>query len=76
VWSADEERARWAAGQLRADRIWINDYRMVEPGGPVVGAPDSCWEWLTNGLDDYRTVRRVYPPVGELARAGLLRPAR
>lgn len=75
VWSADEERARWAAGQLRADRVWINDYRMVDPGGPAAGRGDPCWEWLTNGMEDYRTVRRLYLSAGGRAQAGLLRPA-
>jgi aldehyde dehydrogenase (NAD+) len=76
VWSADEERARRAAGRLRAERIWINDYRMVDPGGAATGPADPCWEWLTNGLNDYRTVRRIHPPVAGATRDGLLGPGR
>jgi acyl-CoA reductase-like NAD-dependent aldehyde dehydrogenase len=62
VWSADGERARRTAERVRAERVWINDYRLADAGGTDGTDADPCWERLTNGLDDYRTARRISPP--------------
>jgi acyl-CoA reductase-like NAD-dependent aldehyde dehydrogenase len=61
VWSADPPRAQRVAERLRAQQVWINDYRMVDLARPdPTRRPDCCWAWLTNGLSDYRMMRRVY----------------
>jgi acyl-CoA reductase-like NAD-dependent aldehyde dehydrogenase len=60
VWSVDEDRARWCAERLRADQVWINDYRLADLTGPVTSGSPSCWDWLTNDLEGYRRVGRVY----------------
>lgn len=60
VWSADPERARRVAEQLRARQVWINDYRMVDLRTPATTpAADPCLSWLTTGLNEYRTMHRV-----------------
>jgi acyl-CoA reductase-like NAD-dependent aldehyde dehydrogenase len=72
VWSADPERARRVAERVRAQQVWINDYRMVDLTRPgQVSQADPCWPWLTNGLNEYRTMRRVRrsPDGGRAARA-------
>jgi acyl-CoA reductase-like NAD-dependent aldehyde dehydrogenase len=58
VWSEDVERGWRVADQLRADRVWVNDYRMVDVSRPA-GGP-GLFDRLANDLDDYRTVRRVH----------------
>jgi acyl-CoA reductase-like NAD-dependent aldehyde dehydrogenase len=59
VWSSDLERAVRVADRLRVDRVWVNDYRMVEVAHPGTTAP-GYWDRLTNDLDEYRVRRRVY----------------
>ncbi|MFF4529128.1 aldehyde dehydrogenase family protein [Streptomyces sp. NPDC001407] len=55
VWSADPARARAVAERLRADRVWINDYRLVDLELPGTAGPRSAvWDRLTNELDAYR----------------------
>ncbi|MGK5547679.1 aldehyde dehydrogenase family protein [Streptomyces sp. URMC 127] len=61
VWSADPARARAVAERLRADRVWVNDYRLVDlerPGG--AGGSSAVWERLTNELDAYRRRHTVH----------------
>ncbi|HEX6358687.1 aldehyde dehydrogenase family protein [Actinophytocola sp.] len=61
VWSRDRARARGVAERLRADTVWLNDYRMVDitrPGGPGRGT-DRLWHRLTGGLDVYRRRQHV-----------------
>jgi acyl-CoA reductase-like NAD-dependent aldehyde dehydrogenase len=75
VWSADPQRAQRVAERLRAQQVWINDYRMVDLGRPDrTGRSDCCWAWLTNGLSDYRMLRRVYRPDPQGRTFDLLRP--
>jgi acyl-CoA reductase-like NAD-dependent aldehyde dehydrogenase len=59
VWSTDVDRAWRVADRLRADRVWVNDYRMVESGGPDPAATPTGADRIRNDLDEYRTVRRV-----------------
>jgi acyl-CoA reductase-like NAD-dependent aldehyde dehydrogenase len=77
VWSADSDRARRCAERLRADQVWINDYRLADLTRPVASGSPSCWDWLTNDLEDYRRLRRVYravtAPGRRPAHFGLLR---
>ncbi|MFC5719520.1 aldehyde dehydrogenase family protein [Streptomyces gamaensis] len=55
VWSADPGHARAVAEELRADRVWINDYRIVDLERPDPRRPqDAVWTRLTNELDAYR----------------------
>jgi acyl-CoA reductase-like NAD-dependent aldehyde dehydrogenase len=71
VWSADPERARVAAERLRADRVWVNDYRMVElarPGDDSGAAADGDARWLANELNHYRA-RRLIRLDGQAGRA-------
>jgi acyl-CoA reductase-like NAD-dependent aldehyde dehydrogenase len=79
VWSADPERARQVAEQLRARRVWINDYRMVDLASPGSSLDaDPCLSWLTTGLTDYRTMHQVQradeAAPGSRAHFNLLRP--
>ncbi|HEU5469378.1 MAG TPA: aldehyde dehydrogenase family protein [Actinophytocola sp.] len=64
VWSTDPERAWRVADRLRADKVWVNDYRMVDDARPDPAAPPSAADRVRNELDEYRTVRRVHvaPP--------------
>lgn len=61
VWSADPAHARAVAESLRAERVWVNDYRLVDlelpPEGAVPG--DVVWERLSNDLDGYRRRQSV-----------------
>jgi aldehyde dehydrogenase (NAD+) len=80
VWSADPERARRVAEQLRARQVWINDYRMVDLSTPATTpAADPCLSWLTTGLNEYRTMHRVLrgdqAAPASRAHFDLLRPA-
>jgi acyl-CoA reductase-like NAD-dependent aldehyde dehydrogenase len=59
VWSTDPDRARRLADRLDADRVWVNDYRMVDTVRPPAAAPGH-WDRLTNDLDTYRRRRQVY----------------
>jgi acyl-CoA reductase-like NAD-dependent aldehyde dehydrogenase len=79
VWSADPERARRVAERVRAERVWINDYRMVDLARPGdEPSADPAWPWLTNGLNEYRAPRivRQTPPGTRCGRPhfDLLRP--
>jgi aldehyde dehydrogenase (NAD+) len=61
VWSRDPARAARVAERLRADRVWVNDNRMIEltrPEGPAAGA-DRHWHRLTNELDHYRRRQHI-----------------
>lgn len=61
VWSGDPHRARDLAERLCADRVWVNDYRMVDPTGPDFAARSPLlWERLTNEVDVFRVPRRVH----------------
>ncbi|MET9415884.1 aldehyde dehydrogenase family protein [Streptomyces klenkii] len=67
VWSADPARARAVAERLRADRVWVNDYRLVDlelPGRDGQGA-SAVWDRLTNELDSYRRRHTVHGGGGE-----------
>jgi aldehyde dehydrogenase (NAD+) len=59
VWSADPDRAGRVAQRMDVDRVWINDYRMVDTARPAAGLPGH-WDRLTNDLDGYRRRRFVY----------------
>ncbi|GII66816.1 betaine-aldehyde dehydrogenase [Sphaerisporangium krabiense] len=61
VWSGDPRRAAGVAERLRADTVWINDYRMVDVTRPGAAgtATDRHWNRLTNELDHYRRRQRV-----------------
>jgi len=61
VWSRDLDRAARVAERLRADRVWINDNRMIDltrPEGPAASA-DRHWHRLTNELDHYRRRQHI-----------------
>ncbi|ONI76176.1 hypothetical protein ALI144C_36490 [Actinosynnema sp. ALI-1.44] len=59
VWSADAERAWRVADRLRADRVWVNDYRMVDVSRPDPAKDAAISDRIRNDLDDYRTARRI-----------------
>ncbi|MDJ0462504.1 aldehyde dehydrogenase family protein [Streptomyces sp. H27-C3] len=61
VWSADPGHARAIAESLHAERVWVNDYRLVDLELPPDGAvpDDAVWERLTNELDGYRRRQSV-----------------
>jgi acyl-CoA reductase-like NAD-dependent aldehyde dehydrogenase len=56
VWSADTDRAVRVAEQLRADKVWVNDYRNIDVTRPGERAVDSDQQWLrlTNEIDAFR----------------------
>ncbi|MFF1509652.1 aldehyde dehydrogenase family protein [Streptomyces sp. NPDC058326] len=56
VWSADAGHARTVADALRAERVWVNDYRLVDVDlPPDEGVPaETAWDRVTNELDGYR----------------------
>jgi aldehyde dehydrogenase (NAD+) len=62
VWSTDPDRARHVAERVRAERVWINDYRLAGAEAPAGSGEPTDWEWLTNGLEAFRRVRRISPP--------------
>ncbi|GGS67201.1 aldehyde dehydrogenase family protein [Streptomyces griseoviridis] len=57
VWSADAEHARTVAEALRAEQVWINDYRLVDLDPPPAtdGPAGTAWDRVTNELDAYRS---------------------
>jgi len=70
VWSADPGHAGRIARRLRADQVWVNDYRLIDVTGPELGqAPSPLWNRLTNDLDDYRRRQLVMPAPAESAAA-------
>jgi aldehyde dehydrogenase (NAD+) len=67
VWSADDELARHVAERLRAERVWINDYRMVDLTRPSDGpVADQAMTWLTSDLNDYRRRHCVCQPASQV----------
>jgi acyl-CoA reductase-like NAD-dependent aldehyde dehydrogenase len=70
VWSADAEHARTVAEALRAEQVWINDYRLVDLDPPPAtdGPAGTAWDRVTNELDAYRSrqvvVDSTYGPPG------------
>lgn len=56
VWSADAEHARSVAEALRAEQVWVNDYRLVDLELPPESTTtaDAVWTRLTCELDGYR----------------------
>ncbi|GAA4855225.1 aldehyde dehydrogenase family protein [Saccharopolyspora rosea] len=59
VWSTDAERAWQVADRVRAETVWVNEYRTVDVTGPDPGRVPSRWDAFANDLDTYRTTRRV-----------------
>ncbi|MFF5258033.1 aldehyde dehydrogenase family protein [Actinomadura viridis] len=57
VWSGDPARARATAARLRAERVWINEYPIVDLAPPSGAA--GAWDVHTNELDEYRARRIV-----------------
>jgi aldehyde dehydrogenase (NAD+) len=77
VWSSDPDRAWRVADQLRAERVWVNDYRMFDLDGPDPTRPPRFAERIKNDLDDYRVVRTVHVTAGRADPwYGVLGPAR
>jgi acyl-CoA reductase-like NAD-dependent aldehyde dehydrogenase len=59
VWSENLDRAWRVADQLRADKVWVNDYRMVDATRPDPTATPTLADRLHNDLNEYRTTRQV-----------------
>ncbi|MFF3893767.1 aldehyde dehydrogenase family protein [Streptomyces sp. NPDC001812] len=61
VWSADPGHAHSVAEALRAEQVWVNDYRLVDLELPPEDgtSADAVWERLTNELDGYRRRQSV-----------------
>lgn len=62
VWSADREHAARVARRLKADQVWLDDYRLIDLSVPDAGqALSPLWSRLTNDLDGYRRRQLVTP---------------
>jgi acyl-CoA reductase-like NAD-dependent aldehyde dehydrogenase len=59
VWSSDLERAWRVADQMRADRVWVNDYQMFDLNTPDPARRAALADRISNDLDIYRVTRRV-----------------
>ncbi len=75
VWSRDQARAQALAHRMRADRVWVNSYHMVDSTRPPPGRQDADLHWAraTNPLDEFRRRQHVsVGPQGAQAREDLL----
>src|SRR5690625_1464850 len=63
VWSRDPVRARSVAARIRAEQVWINEYRMIEIADPehrpAADSRDLLWDRLSSEIDQYRQSRRI-----------------
>jgi acyl-CoA reductase-like NAD-dependent aldehyde dehydrogenase len=59
VWSTAPDRAWRVADQIRADKVWVNDYRMVDVSRPDPAATPGLADRIDNDLNEYRTMRRL-----------------
>jgi acyl-CoA reductase-like NAD-dependent aldehyde dehydrogenase len=59
VWSADLDHAWRVADQVRAERVWVNDYQMFDLTTPDPACPAALTDRVRNDLDDYRVLRRM-----------------
>lgn len=68
VWTGDPGRGARLAERLRADTVWVNDYRMVDitrpggggaDGGADGGAGERHWQRLVNEIDGYRRRQQI-----------------
>lgn len=62
VWSADIQKARVVASQLRAGWVWINEWHVLTPTAPFGGYKQSGIgrEFGEEGINAYTEVKTIY----------------